>query len=93
MRRPSVSRAVEVSHDPLRGYPAAKLTRFDKLVGVYYSNSVDWLKYPIDYGITGLLDLLSLVSITIFVERHLFMKKLKVNEYAGGKTLEGLTWL
>ena len=49
---------------------------------------MDWLKYLIDCGITGLLVLLSLISLAIFVERYLFMKKLKVEEYGGRKTLE-----
>ena len=47
-----------------------------------------WLKYLIDYGITGFLVLLSLVALAIFVERYLFMKKVRLDEYAGRKTLE-----
>src|SRR5271157_2017705 len=49
---------------------------------------MDWLKYMIDYGITGLLVLLSLISLAIFVERYLFMKRLKVDECDGRKRLE-----
>src|SRR5512135_2795987 len=49
---------------------------------------MDWLKYLIDYGITGFLVLLSLVALAIFVERYLFMKKVSLDEYAGRKTLE-----
>ena len=49
---------------------------------------MDWLKYLIDYGITGFLVLLSLIAVAIFVERYLFMKKVRVDEYAGRKTLE-----
>lgn len=49
---------------------------------------MDWLKYLIDYGITGFLVLLSLVALAIFIERCLFMKKVRLDEYAGRKTLE-----
>jgi biopolymer transport protein ExbB len=49
---------------------------------------MDWLKYLIDYGITGFLVLLSLIAVAIVVERYLFMKKVRVDEYAGRKMLE-----
>ena len=50
---------------------------------------MDWLRYLVDYGIIGLLILLSVISLAIFVERYLFMKKLKVDQYtAGRKALE-----
>ena len=47
-----------------------------------------WLRYLVDYGIIGLLILLSVISLAIFVERCLFMKKLKVDHYTGRKALE-----
>jgi biopolymer transport protein ExbB len=49
---------------------------------------VDWLRYLVDYGIIGLLVLLSVISLAIFVERFLFMKRLKVGEYSERKALE-----
>ncbi len=49
---------------------------------------MDWLKYLIDYGITGFLVLLSLIALTIFVERCLFMRRISIDEYKGRKTLE-----
>ncbi len=49
---------------------------------------MDWLKYLVDYGIIGLLVLLSIISVAIFVERYLFMRRLRVDEYAGRKVLE-----
>ena len=49
---------------------------------------MDWLKYLIDYGITGFLVLLSLIAVAIFVERYSFMKKVRLGEYAVRKTLE-----
>ncbi len=49
---------------------------------------MEWLKYLIDYGITGFLVLLSLISLTIFVERYLYMKKLRMDEHAPRKNLE-----
>jgi biopolymer transport protein ExbB len=50
---------------------------------------MDWLKYLVDYGIIGLLVFLSIVSLAIFVERFLFIKKLKIEDYKEDKkTLE-----
>ncbi len=49
---------------------------------------MDWLKYLIDYGITGFLVLLSLIALAIFVERYMFMKKIRLEEYAARKSLE-----
>jgi biopolymer transport protein ExbB len=40
-----------------------------------------WLNYLVDYGIIGLLVLLSIISCTIFVERLLFIKKLNPDVY------------
>jgi biopolymer transport protein ExbB len=50
---------------------------------------MDWLKYLVDYGIIGLLVFLSIVSLAIFVERFLFIKRLKIEDYKEDKkTLE-----
>ena len=47
-----------------------------------------WLSYLVDYGIIGLLILLSVVALAIFVERYVFMRRVKVEEYAKRKALE-----
>lgn len=48
-----------------------------------------WLAYLIDYGVVGLLLLLSIVSLAIFVERWVFLKKLDPSRYDGSRrTLE-----
>jgi biopolymer transport protein ExbB len=44
-----------------------------------------WLRYLVDYGIIGLLILLSVVSLAIFIERFLFMKKLDLEAYRGDR--------
>lgn len=49
---------------------------------------MNWLKAGIDYGIIGLLVALSVVSIAIAVERYLVYRKVRVEEYAGRKSLE-----
>ncbi|MCX5801998.1 MAG: TonB-system energizer ExbB [Proteobacteria bacterium] len=47
------------------------------------------MKYLVDYGIIGLLVFLSIVSLAIFVERFLFIKRLKIEDYKEDKkTLE-----
>jgi biopolymer transport protein ExbB len=41
---------------------------------------MNWLAYLIDYGIVGFLIILSVISLTIFIERYRFFKKLDVDE-------------
>ena len=43
---------------------------------------MNWLAYLIDYGIIGLLILLSIVSLTVFIERVLFFRKLREDAFA-----------
>jgi biopolymer transport protein ExbB len=42
---------------------------------------MQWLKYAVDYGIIGLLVVLSVVSVAIFVERLLFMRRLDLKKF------------
>lgn len=50
---------------------------------------MDWLSYFIDYGIIGLLVLMSIVSLAIFIERYFFISKINIEDYSGNrKTLE-----
>jgi biopolymer transport protein ExbB len=44
-----------------------------------------WLAYLVDYGIIGLLIGLSIVSLAIFIERYMFIRKVRVEEYAGNR--------
>jgi biopolymer transport protein ExbB len=46
---------------------------------------MEWLSYFIDYGIIGLLVVMSIVSLTIFIERYCFIKKINLDEYSGNK--------
>jgi len=46
-----------------------------------------WLSYAIDYGIIGLLLLLSVISLSVFIERWFFLKKLDVKKYGGSRRL------
>jgi biopolymer transport protein ExbB len=39
---------------------------------------VNWLVYFIDYGVIGLLILLSIISLAIFIERYLFFRRLNI---------------
>lgn len=48
-----------------------------------------WLSYLVDYGIIGLLLLMSVVSLAIFIERWIYLKKIDITAYEGGRrTLE-----
>jgi len=46
---------------------------------------MEWLSYFIDYGIIGLLVVMSIASLTIFIERYCFIKKINLDEYSGNK--------
>jgi len=46
-----------------------------------------WLSYAIDYGIIGLLLLLSVISLSVFIERWFFLKRLDVKKYGGSRRL------
>ncbi|HUI45946.1 MAG TPA: TonB-system energizer ExbB [Nitrospirota bacterium] len=49
---------------------------------------MEWLRVAIDYGIMGLLLLLSIVAVAIAVERHLVYKNLNLSQYPDIKSLE-----
>ncbi len=50
---------------------------------------MNWLAYLVDYGIIGLLIVLSVVSLAVFIERYLFFRQLVVDNRAGDrKTFE-----
>jgi biopolymer transport protein ExbB len=46
---------------------------------------MEWLGYFIDYGIIGLLAVMSVISLAIFIERYLFIKKIDLDEYSGNR--------
>jgi biopolymer transport protein ExbB len=49
---------------------------------------MEWLRVTIDYGIMGLMLLLSVAAVAIAVERHLAYKNLNIGHYADMKSLE-----
>lgn len=49
---------------------------------------MEWLKYTIDYGIIGLLILMSFAAVAIGIERNLSYKKLKIESFQDKKSLE-----
>lgn len=49
---------------------------------------MEWLRVTIDYGIMGLMLLLSVVAVAIAVERHLVYKNLNIDHYTDMKSLE-----
>ncbi len=46
---------------------------------------MEWLGYFIDYGIIGLLVVMSIVYIGIFIERYFFIKRINLDDYSGNK--------
>jgi biopolymer transport protein ExbB len=49
---------------------------------------MEWLKVVVDYGIIGFLIILSVIALAIAIERHLFFKHLKLDQYTERKSLE-----
>ena len=49
---------------------------------------MEWLKYIIDYGIIGLLVLMSIIAVAIGIERYLLFKKIKTVEFVDRRSLE-----
>nr|MBF0221129.1 TonB-system energizer ExbB [Desulfobulbaceae bacterium] len=49
---------------------------------------MEWLKYTIDYGIIGLLILMSIIAVAIGIERFLLFRKIKTDEFDDRRSLE-----
>jgi biopolymer transport protein ExbB len=49
---------------------------------------MDYIKYIIDYGIIGLLVLMSIAAVAIAIERYLFFSTMKLFDYPERKSLE-----
>ena len=49
---------------------------------------MDWLRMAIDYGIIGLLALLSAMAVAIAVERHLVYRKIRHADFPDKRSLE-----
>lgn len=49
---------------------------------------MEWLKVTIDFGIIGLLILMSFAAIAIGIERYLLFRKLRIEDYKDRKSLE-----
>ncbi|MEW6001167.1 MAG: TonB-system energizer ExbB [Nitrospirota bacterium] len=49
---------------------------------------MEWLKALVDYGIIGLLIIMSIIAVAITVERYLIFRKIRVENFNDKKTLE-----
>ncbi len=49
---------------------------------------MDWMKYAIDYGIIGLLAVMSIIGFGIAIERYLVYRKIEVGSFPDKKSLE-----
>ena len=49
---------------------------------------MEWLKIAIDYGIIGLLVLMSFAAVAIGIERYMFFRKIKIEDFNDRKSLE-----
>lgn len=49
---------------------------------------MEWLSAAIDYGVIGLLLVMSMIAVALAVERHLIYRRIKLAEYADKKSLE-----
>ncbi len=53
-----------------------------------YIMPMDFLRYSVDYGIIGFLLFLSVVSLGVFIERLMFLRRLNIDDYPVRKSLE-----
>lgn len=49
---------------------------------------MEWLHFAIDYGVIGLLVMMSIIAFSIGIERFLFYKKVRIENYEDKKSLE-----
>lgn len=49
---------------------------------------MEWLKIVIDYGIVGLLLVMSVMALAVALERYLFYRSVRIDEFTDRKTLE-----
>ena len=49
---------------------------------------MEWLKHSIDYGIIGFLGLMSVIALSIAIERHMVYKKIDITKFSHKKMLE-----
>jgi biopolymer transport protein ExbB len=49
---------------------------------------MEWLHYAVDYGIIGLLVVMSIIALSIGIERYLVFKKVRIEDYEDKKSLE-----
>jgi len=49
---------------------------------------MEWLHYAVDYGIIGLLVVMSIIAFSIGIERYLVFKKVRIEDYQDRKSLE-----
>jgi len=47
-----------------------------------------WLKYSIDYGIIGVLISMSVIAVTIAIERRMTFRRIKIKNFTDKKALE-----
>ncbi|MBI5205846.1 MAG: TonB-system energizer ExbB [Nitrospirae bacterium] len=49
---------------------------------------MEWLRVAVDYGIIGLLTVMSIIAVGIAIERHLVYKHIRIDDFPDKKSLE-----
>src|SRR5512145_288281 len=49
---------------------------------------MEWLKWVVDYGVIGLLIVMSVIALAVAVERRLYFRRLSPADFADKKSLE-----
>ena len=49
---------------------------------------MEWLKGAVDYGIIGLLTVMSIIAVAIAIERYLIYKHIRIDDFSDRKLLE-----
>ncbi len=49
---------------------------------------MEWLNFAVDYGIIGILLLMSIIAVSIAIERHMVYRNISIGDFCDKKTLE-----
>ena len=49
---------------------------------------MEWLTGAVDYGVIGLLGILSVLAVAVFIERWMFYRRIQLTEFSDLKALE-----
>ncbi len=49
---------------------------------------MEWLKHTIDYGVIGLMAVMSIIAVAVAIERYLVYRRVRIEDFGDKKSLE-----